>query len=343
MSHDIEQTNTGAAMFYVGETPWHGLGTRLEDRPTSEEAIKAAKLDWEVKQRPLFTADDFGGLKRVVEEVDHVANYRADTGKILGVVARTWKPLQNKDAFSFFDPFVTSGQASYETAGSLRDGRRIWVLAELSGDPLVIAGEDVVKKYLLLSNSHDGSLAVRVGFTPVRVVCQNTLAAAHSSDASKLIRIRHHGGVKNALEKVGEIMNVVTREFEATAAQYRVLQLAGCNDVDLKRYVNEVFAPERVKKTMAQQAEAWIGAEQLGSRVYPKVQELFENGRGTQLPGVKGTLWGAYNAITEYIAHERGEQAIDRLDSAWFGQGMTQNVRALKVGMEMAAKAPAAA
>lgn len=351
MAHELEVRNGKASMFYVGETPWHGLGTKIEGRPTSAEAIKAAGLDWEVHQRPVFLADpDPSDPEKLVlgAQAPAQANYRADTGEILGVVGPAWKPLQNAKAFEFFDAFVGAGQAAYETAGALRGGRRVWVLAEILSDPVVVLPGDEVRKYLLLSNSHDGSMAIRVGYTPIRVVCANTLAAAidKKSSASKLIRIRHHGSVDKALEKIRDVMNVVDRTFQATADQYRALAKAGCDDADLKKYVNLVFAPERVKKAIGLQAAEWVEEElsqemadaagELDSNVYPKVRELFEAGRGVEVKGVRGTLWGAYNAISEYIVHERGKDAATRLDSAWFGQGFAQNQKALKVGVQLA-------
>lgn len=348
MAHELEiQANGKASMFFAGEVPWHGLGTRLEGKVTSADAIKAAGLDWKVGKKDLFTCSD--GYK-IDEKVSHQATYRETDGKILGVVKKTWTPLQNADAFEFFDTFVNAGQAEYETAGSLRDGTRIWVLVRLTGDPLVIVpkSDDTVRKFLLISNSHDGTLAVRCGFTPIRVVCANTMAMAHGDEASNLVKIHHHGNVKDALAKVGEVMNVVNRRFEATAVQYRELAAHGCSEDTLKKYVNLVFAGRRVKTAAKMDLEAVYGADvaqaraeeraakEFNSRVYPKIAELFEAGRGNALEGVKGTLWAGYNAIAEYLVHERGKDAGARLESAWFGQGHAQNALALKVGMELA-------
>lgn len=371
MAHEIGRTDN---MMYVGEVPWHGIGTRLEGRPTSEEAIKASGLDWEVGLKPLFAGEylpdatvDGEGPNEVPEVesptnlrlVSHRATFRKTDGRILGVVGSTWKPLQNRDAFKFFDPFVEAGQAMYETAGSLRNGQRVWILAELAKDPLVIVpqADDVVKQYLLLSNGHDGTFAIRVGYTPVRVVCANTLSLAINDEASKLVKITHHGSANEALEKVRDVMNAVQKTFEATAQQYRELAAVGCDETTLKRYVNLVFAEKRVidaaKRKNIEQfptmdaliaelrsevTEAEVAGE-LKSRIYPKVAELFEGGRGNALPGVRGTLWGAYNAINEYIVHERGEDAVKRFESAWFGQGAAQNKRALKVGLQLVKEA----
>lgn len=345
MAHELEMTAGRAAMFFKGETPWHGLGTKLEGEIKSADAIKAAGLDWKVGLKDLYTVD--GDDRMPAEMVSHKATFRETDGKILGVVGPTWKPLQNTEAFGFFDTFVDAKQASYETAGSLRGGTRIWILAALSGDPLSIVpqSDDVVRKFLLLSNSHDGTLAVRVGFTPVRVVCANTLAMAHNDEATKLVKIRHHGNVQAALAKVGEIMNTVNASFEATAEQYRALAATSCDEVTLRKYVNLVFATK--KKTIDLAAvygdlaspAADVTPEELRSRVYPKIAELFESGMGNALPGVKGTLWAGYNAITEYLVHTRGKDAAVRLDSAWFGTGHQQNAKALKIGVELVKQA----
>ncbi len=324
MAHEIEN------MMYVGEVPWHGLGRKIEGRPTTADAIVAAGLDWEVGKKPLVTCDG--------EPVDHVATYRKTDNKILGVVGEDWTPLQNKDAFGFFDPFLATGEAVLETAGSLRGGKRVWVLALLNAEPSVIVpkANDIVRKYILLSNSHDGSLAIRVGFTPIRVVCANTLAMSHNDGESKLLKLRHTKNVDKALAAVQDIMNTANASFEATAEQYRLLAAKGCTDETLKKYVQLVFAPKKSALAAAQAAATGASEEASASRIMPKVAELFASGRGNDVPGVRGTMWAAYNAITEYLVHDRGTDAERRLNEAWFGQGAVLNARALNVGVEMA-------
>ena len=212
MPHEVE------SMAFAGSTPWHGLGTSLAEEDTTNWLVACAKagLDWEVSTVPLVTADK-------QEPVTHVGVRRSSDNRVLGVVGPRYVPLQNKDAFQWFQPFLDGGEAKLETAGALRHGSRIWVLARLSRDPLVVAPGDEVEKYVLLSHSHDGSLAVRVGFTPVRVVCANTMAMAHDSQASKLIRVRHCRSVHQNLENVRAVMDTANAEFEATAEQYRFL------------------------------------------------------------------------------------------------------------------------
>jgi len=195
MSHCVEQ------MLSVGRAPWHSLGVKLDNPPTALEAIRLAGLDWQVTLEPLWTRGTLSHDGQM-QQAPVFATVRTSDRRILGVVGPQYRPLQNTEAFAFFEPFLDTGQASIETAGSLSGGKRVWVLAKLNRAPLEIAPGDDVEKFLLLSNNHDGTLAIRVGFTPIRVVCQNTLSMAHRSDASQLIRVRHSQHVRENLAAV---------------------------------------------------------------------------------------------------------------------------------------------
>lgn len=318
MAHEVEQ------MMYVGQTPWHRLGKRFVEAPSLEDAIVAAGLDWKVTTEPV--------LSQSGEVLPALATRRSSDGRILGVVGPTYNPLQNSEAFDFFRPFLESGEAAIETAGSLRMGQRVFVLAKLKLDPMEVVKNDAVQKYVLLSNSHDGTLAVRVGFTPIRVVCANTMALAHDSKASKLIRVRHTKNVLDNLDQIRSVMNLANAEFEATAEQYRLLASKEIKQADLEKYVKLVF------NTNKKLAEAEGNIDSLNNRrLINGVQPLFEKGRGNDMPGVKGTLWAAYNAVSEYLQYERGSDDQARLDQMWFGQGAQLNKRALDVGVMMAA------
>lgn len=350
MAHLVEN------MLYVGsKAPWHGLGVALANPPTVAEAIRLAGLDWAVVLKDLQ-------LTETGAAVDHKATVRATDGKILGVVGPRYAPLQNADAFAWFQPFVESGEASIHTAGSLNEGRRVWVLAKINREPSEIAPGDTVEKFILLSNSHDGTLAVRVGFSPVRVVCQNTLSLAHGTEASKLIRIRHTKSAKDTLTEVREVMNAANQTFEATADVYRNLARRPINAADLRKYVKQVFelpaedkdlsgkgrtlldsimrrhgeqadlmqelmASERIRQQATAAAEGSLLDSIIGN---------FEGGRGSDLPDARGSYWHAYNAVTEYLSHERGRSQDSRLSALWFGDGATINQRALSVAASMA-------
>lgn len=321
MAHEVE------SMFYTGETPWHGLGKHVKESPSIADAIVCAGLDWKVRCDDLFTkAGTQAPMRATVRESD---------GRILGVVGADYVPLQNSEAFAFFEPFVAAKEALLETAGSLRDGARVWVLARINRAPSVIVKGDEVEKFVLLSNGHDGTMAVRVGFTPIRVVCANTLAMAHGDKASKLLRVRHTKNVVQNIEAIREIVNLADAEFEATAEQFRLLASRGVNGDDLEKYVRKVFYDRAG------------GVDAKKSKIVEKVTELFEKGRGNNLPGVRGTFWGAYNAVTEYLAWEKGandqhnaaekiEKNATRLDLTWFGHNAMFNKRALDAAVQMA-------
>ena len=311
-------------MFVVGAAPWHNLGRKFEVPPSLEEALVAAGLDWKVTTEPLFS-----GSK---EQVDALLTRRSSDQSILGVVGPNYTPLQNTEAFEFFRPFLDEKAAAIETAGSLRQGKRVWVLAKINRDPLVIKGNDIVEKYVLLSNSHDGTLAVRVGFTPIRVVCNNTLSMAINSEASKLIRIKHTKNVVSNLESVQEIMNLADAEFEATADQYRMLTMKDINSKDLEKYVKLVF------NTTAKLAEAGGNVENLNNkRILEQIVPLFEGGRGNNMTEIKGTMWAAYNAVNEYLQYERGNDNSNRMDNMWFGDSARLNKKALETALILAA------
>jgi phage/plasmid-like protein (TIGR03299 family) len=308
-------------MFFVGETPWHGLGTRLQEAPTVADAIKEAGLDWGVKTVRLYTADG--------KEAPARATVRETDGRVLGAVGERYTVLQNAEAFKFFDPFVSSGLVNLETAGSLRDGQRIWILARIvdGGSDVEITKGDAVRKFLMLSNSHDGSMAVRVGFTPVRIVCANTLAMAHHSGGSMLIRLRHHSAVNANLEALRETISLANRSFEATAEQYRFLASRQINSADLEKYVKTVL-------------EVQPDADgKLSSRAQNQVDsilQLFDAGRGNNMPGVRGTLWAAYNAVTEYLTHAASGNADKRYASLWYGANAQRNTAALETALLIA-------
>ncbi len=332
MAHEVE------SMFSVRETPWHKLGAILDNPPTSAEAIHDAGLAWEVAREPLFLADG--------RTVERFANVRATDRAILGTVGPDYTLLQNAEAFSWFDPILESGEATLETAGSLRGGCVVWVLARI-GDPLVIVpkADDVVEKYVLLSNSHDGTKAVRVGYTPTRVVCANTLAIAHGDTGSALLRVRHTAGMKSTLDAVRNTMAVAHARFEATAEQYRALAARQVNPSDLAKYVAHVFEAPPPKEDLLSFAKRAAGeAKESRSESYARerserVEALFVGGKGNAAPGVRGTWWAAYNAVTEYLGNDRprGGTAESRLESlALGGSAAATSTRALGRAVDLA-------
>jgi len=314
MSHAVEQ------MMFVGRTPWHGLGNVLEDNPTISDAIIAAGLDWEVGLKDLVTAGDN-------IPVNARATYRKSDNSILGVVGPRYTPLQNKDAFDWFQPFIDANECSLHTAGSLHSGQKVWVLAQLNRDNSTIVKNDEVCKFILLSNSHDGTSTIRVGFTPIRVVCANTMAMAHSkTSGSKIIRIRHTRSSKTNLDKVRSVMNNVNADFEATAEQFRFLASKSFNQKDVTKFVKVMLEVDNVLDS------------DLKTRTKNSIDEIMAliEGPKQSMEGVRGTWWAAYNGYNEYLNYNYGRSADNRLDSLWFGVNANDNVKALKTATEFA-------
>lgn len=323
MSHEVE------SMFSVKETPWHGLGTILDHAPSIKEAITAAGLNWEVKREPLFFEDG--------TPTKSCAITRATDREIFGYTSPNYTPLQNKDAFEWFQPFVDSEAVTLETAGSLRKGAHVFILAKISKDPIVIVpkANDEVLQFLLLANGHDGTMAAHAGFTPVRVVCANTLSAAMGNENTRLMKAFHTSKVKDAMLAVRDVIDVATRSFQATAEQYKVLAAHDIDKVMLETYIKLTFFPKHAEPKRKDLVEAdRVSFE----NKLNEVTKLFEEGKGNDRPGVRGTWWAAMNGVTEYLNYVRGRSADARLDSLWFGPAKKILDRALTTALELIRK-----
>jgi phage/plasmid-like protein (TIGR03299 family) len=308
---------------FFGQNAWHGLGTTLPDdspvRYSIDDAIRIAGLDWTVETVPLHIAAKDGGFAPVST---HFAIRRSDTNDILGVVGDRYNPLQNRDQFDFFKPFLDSGECAFETCGALKGGAIVWVLAKVNRPDATIVADDKISKYLLLSSSHDGSMATSVGFCPIRVVCWNTLSAGLRSEKSTLLKVKHTAQQRATLATIRETINLVNESFEATAAQYRKLAQCGISDSDLRRYVRLVLElPENDDAIKTRSANIMDG-----------IIELCRTGIGND----GQTVWSAYNGVTEYITHHRGRNAETRLQGAFYGEGRALNDRALSLALQLA-------
>lgn len=325
MSHDLEIKNGRASMFYTGDAPWHGLGTELDGPATAEEALKAAELDWKVVKTPLYI---HAGEHRS-KVYNKYAIVRKDTlgsgdCRVLGVVGNGYTPLQNRAAFEFFDPIVGKDAAVYHTAGVLAQGQRVWILAKLPSDIRVV-GDDIVNKFLLLSNSHDGKSAVQVKFTPIRVVCSNTLTMALSRGPT--IRLAHTKDLQLRLKQSEQLLGIVHNYYAEIEEDFSAMSRVRLDTERLAEYLMDVFpAP---KDPSNERALERMERDRLFA------EHFFDQGRGTDIKGVPGTLWAAYNGVTELIDHRRfGYSDSRRLGSVWFGDGYLTKARAFRVAQD---------
>lgn len=312
MGHNINSRNGKASFMYYGEAPWHRLGTRLDQPATAQEAIETAGLDFTVEKVAIKTDPGDFPVPR------YYATVRTDTKIVLGVVGSRYTPIQNRDAFITFDALVGGGEAIYHTAGALGEGERIWILAKLP-DFIRVNGNDVVEKFLLLTNSHDGTAPVRVKLTPIRVVCQNTLSVALSGSEQE-VRIRHTNGAEAKLAHAHEILGLTNHLYGQLETIFRGMAQKKVDQREASRYVTGVFRND----------PPILSTNRL-KPVHDKIFELMETGSGSGES--RGTLWGAYNAVTEYVDHVRRSRVLDgrHLNSVWFGRGEKIKKRAFQV------------
>ncbi len=323
MAHRITDTDT---MFSVGTRPWHGLGSVIDAAPTIADAIALAGLDWRVELEPNFTYLDGAWVATPSQSVVKVSRLAdgSDFREVLGSVGPAYTPLQNEDAFAWFQPWLDAGVASLETAGSLDGQRRVWVLARITRDPIVVAGDDEVTAHVLLAHAHDGSLAVRAGLTPIRVVCSNTLSAAIAGGkVESMFRISHTSGMRSRLADAATAIEVIDQRLRGLTEVYQELSRATVKPGDLLDYVAAAYGqtPEDAAK---------------GRRIAP-ITELFEGGTGQDLPAAKGTVWGLYNALTEFVTHRAGRGSDgDANARRHFGSVMGDGARVLARGLDAA-------
>ena len=218
------------SMFYVRETPWHGLGTRVMEAPTSKRALELAGLDWKVVQEPIYTENNelIEGYKANVRDVDR---------KTLGVVTYRYKIIQNEEAFAFTDELLGEG-VRYETAGSLQGGKKVWILARMPQE-YIISGERI-SPYLLFSNTHDGSGAIKVALTPIRVVCNNTLNLALST-AKRSWSMIHTGDVHGKINEARDTLFMAEKYMDSLGKEFENLRMKKLTDSQAMEYIEILF------------------------------------------------------------------------------------------------------
>jgi phage/plasmid-like protein (TIGR03299 family) len=320
-------------MFYVGETPWHGIGTKIPDAKqlSVAEALEVSGGNYEVEAVPQFVHDmiDVGGKQELIStQTEQVCIRHAENKTIYGYSGKRYQPYQNKDAFELFQPLVDSEDIAFETGGVLGEGEICWILAQINKPNLEVVRGDEVSLKLLLSNPHDGLHAIGFGLTPIRVVCQNTLAMAMNSNQSKIVKIKHNRNSQTNLEIMRDALSADMLSFETTIEKYRFLASRGCNRKDLMKFVKVINGLDEDTKF-----------EDVSTRkqnIMDRMVQLVESGMGQDNPQVRGTWWGAYNGYTQYLNWEKGNSTDKRLTNLWFSN---ENKKVFDVAMKYAQSA----
>ena len=268
-------------MFYTREKPWHGLGVKVEEAPASADALRMAGLDWEVLQEAIYTnaGDKISGYK---------ANIRSTDRKVLGVVTDRYKVIQNAEAFAFTDSLLGSG-VRYETAGSLSDGKKVWLLARLPREYII--GGERISPYLVFSNTHDGSGAVRVAVTPIRVVCNNTLNLALDS-AKRSWSMIHTGDIKGKIQEAKDTLFMAEEYMDNLGREFERLRKIQMSDEQVKDFI-ELLLPLEKNATLTQLRNIKKLREDMASRYFeaPDLQHVGNNG------------YRFVNAVSDFATH----------------------------------------
>jgi phage/plasmid-like protein (TIGR03299 family) len=331
MAHEIDQTTGRAAVFVTGQPAWHQLGTVIEQATTSAEAIGLAGLDWHVEQWPVKASDPNHHLD--VEVPDVVANVRTDTQAVLGVVGRRYRVFQNREGFDFMDALVGDKLAMYETAGSLHGGKRVWMLARIPKEYRA-GSDDLIKPYVLLTNTHDGSQALRMFPTTVRVVCQNTLNLALNEAGADGLTVSHHPRLESRIQDARAKLGVITARFGMFGDELHALVAKRLVVAEAVAYFRSLAGMDIPGGTDRQRKSR--------EKIYQQFQTNFDNERNT-LAGMKHTAWAAYNAVSEWADHQRTYRGLNpveklnrRLDSVWFGTSHQIKQAAYRGALELA-------
>lgn len=316
MAHMIDTTTGTAAIAYVGNTPWHGLGQALTPEASIETWTREAGLNYTVNESPVLfqteattAPEEFKGRKVL---------HRSDTGAALAVVSDGYRVVQPAEVMGFFGKLVELGGFQMETAGVLSHGRRVWALAKVNEGADIVEG-DTVRPYVLLGTSYDGTMATVAKFTSIRVVCNNTITAALNRENSGTVRVLHSERFNP--DAVRLELGIVGDNWERFLVQSRKLSGETMDKIQADSFVTALLQPFHTSKIELNQ-----------TRGYKRIFELF-NGQaiGANIPGVAGTRWAMLNAVTELVDHERGRGNNTRMESAWFGTGAALKNRALEL------------
>jgi phage/plasmid-like protein (TIGR03299 family) len=315
MAHQVE------TMAYAGETPWHGLGVPVTNDLTPAQMMEKAGVDWTVHECESFV--EFNGDRIPTGQK---ALVRSTDSKVLTNVGENWNPVQNEQAFEFFSEYVFAGDMEMHTAGSLRDGQMVWALAKVK-DSFDLFGGDTVESYLLFSNPHQYGKSIDVRFTPIRVVCNNTLSLSLSMQAERQVKVGHRVEFNP-----GEVKEALGIASEKLATYREMAEYLGSKKFSMDKlieYYNTVYPRTSDKRVQDKK----LSVETL-SRNAKQCLDVLETQPGAEF--AEGSWWQAYNSVTFVTDHIQGRNADNRLYSSWFGGNQARKKNALETAIEFA-------
>ena len=315
MAHQVE------TMAYAGEVPWHGLGVPVSNDLTPVQMMEKAGVDWSVQECESFV--DFNG-ERI--STGQKALVRSTDGKVLTNVGKDWNPVQNEQAFEFFSEYVFAGDMEMHTAGSLKDGQMVWALAKVK-DSFDLFGGDTVESYLLFSNPHQYGKSIDVRFTPIRVVCNNTLSLSLSMQAERQVKVGHR--VEFNPGEVKEALGIASEKLATYREMAEYLGSKRFSMDKLVEYYNTVYPRTSDKRVQDKK----LSVDTL-SRNAKECLNVLETQPGAEF--AEGSWWQAYNSVTFVTDHVQGRNADNRLYSSWFGGNQTRKKNALETAIEFA-------
>ncbi|MEJ7932503.1 DUF932 domain-containing protein [Ramlibacter sp. AN1015] len=321
MAHAIEK------MAYVGQTPWHQLGSVLPPRQPIEVWMQKAGMDWTIRETPVrFMTGEAGALGSIQTFEEQKVLYRSDTSAPLSVVSNRYQVVQPREILEFYRDLTEISGFELETAGVLKQGRKLWALAR-TGKEANLKGNDLVKGYVLLATSCDGTLATTATPTTIRVVCNNTLTMALNA-AAAAVKVPHSTAFD--AQAVKRQLGIAVTAWDAF--MYRMKTLS-------ERKVKSHEAMNYFLKVVCQSNDHPHSAKALvNERALKRVQAIYDGsaGKGAELASSQGTAWGLLNAVTQHVDHERRARTTDsRMDSAWFGAGAALKQRALNQALQL--------
>lgn len=327
MAHELDFSTGQAAIAYVGEVPWHKLGTELQSGAPIETWIKEARLDWSLVNQPVMYRHN-DNMQRME---DWFVLARSDTGEALSVVSKDYFPVQPKQVLEFYRDLTEDYGYVLETAGALNGGRKIWALAKTGYQDSIKDGIDEMAGYLLLATSCDKSIATTVAFTSVRVVCQNTLNISLKGvgkNRMRSLKIPH-----NQSFKPGDIkrqLGLLDEPWKQFMGSIRKLADAKVNEAKAEDFFDKLLRPDGDKKSETKPLSPAAAKE------HQRLMSAYRTGVGQETATTKETAWGLVNAVTYYVDHVRpGNGAGARLNNAWFGVGANLKDKAWNQAMEI--------